>query len=254
MNIVLHQFQASHFNEKARWALGYKALAHQRQSYLPGPHIPAIKKLSGQSQTPVLALDGKIISGSAAIIDALEEAYPTSNRLYPSDPELRAQALALQEKFDRELGPAVRTVVFAQLINHVGYLARMFARHKSALALFTYLATLPLVKPLIAKGNGADDPENVKRARNIVDGYLEDLANRTAAEDYLVGNEFSVADLTAAALLAPLVALDHPDMQRPQPVPASMQTMYDAYASQPALQWVKTMYQRHRSLEPQPNG
>lgn len=54
-DIVLHQFAFSHFNEKARWALQYKGVDYKRESYLPSLHMPQIKKLSGQSYTPVTA-------------------------------------------------------------------------------------------------------------------------------------------------------------------------------------------------------
>lgn len=35
--ITLHPFPASHYNEKARWALDLKAVPHDRVSLLPGP-------------------------------------------------------------------------------------------------------------------------------------------------------------------------------------------------------------------------
>ncbi len=68
MAIVLHQFEFSHFNDKARWALDFKGIEHRRESYLPGPHMFFIRRLSGQAQTPVLAVDNEVIPGSAAII------------------------------------------------------------------------------------------------------------------------------------------------------------------------------------------
>jgi hypothetical protein len=46
--LTLHQFLYSHFNEKARWALDHKGIPHQRRAYLPGPHRPAMQRLSGQ--------------------------------------------------------------------------------------------------------------------------------------------------------------------------------------------------------------
>jgi glutathione S-transferase len=67
-DLVLHMFPASHYNEKVRWALDWEGLPHQRVSYLPGPHMPQIRLLSGQAQTPVLLTKGRTISGSARII------------------------------------------------------------------------------------------------------------------------------------------------------------------------------------------
>ena len=141
-DLVLHQFLYSHFNEKARWALDFKGVPHQRRPYLPGPHRPAMQKLSGQGQTPVLTIGAEVISGSARIIDSLETRYPEP-ALYPVDPSARTEALALQKRFDEEVGPAVRTALFSVLIDEGGYLTRMFARDASAPVRMLYRGNLP---------------------------------------------------------------------------------------------------------------
>jgi len=61
MKLELHQFPYSPFNEKVRWALAFKGLEHRRINYMPGPHMRSIRKLSGQTTTPVLCMDGDAI-------------------------------------------------------------------------------------------------------------------------------------------------------------------------------------------------
>lgn len=243
--ITLHQFLYSHFNEKARWALDFKGIEHQRRSYLPGPHIPKINRLSGQRQTPVLEVDGQIITGSAAIIDLLESRVPEP-ALYPADPVRREAALALQTHFDSEVGPATRTALFSVLVNEGGYLTRMFARDAGTLNRLLYRATFPLARGLIARGNGVTDPDNVHKAFAITEAALDEVANQTGGSGYLCGDTFTVADLTAASLLAPLVRLEHPDMARPQPVPQAVSVFYQRWSAHPALDWVRRQYQLHR--------
>ncbi len=51
--LTLLQFPYSPYNEKARWALDYKRVAHRRRSFLPGPHKLKIRRLTGQSGLPV---------------------------------------------------------------------------------------------------------------------------------------------------------------------------------------------------------
>ncbi len=242
---VLHQFLYSHFNEKARWALDFKGIPHQRRSYLPGPHRPAMQKLSGQGQTPVLSIGDEVISGSARIIDLLENRYPDPP-LYPAEPELRTAALTLQSRFDEEVGPAVRTALFSVLISEGGYLTRMFAKDASPPLRLLYRATFPLARGMIARGNGVTDPENVQRAFATTQATLAEVAEQTAATGYLLGNTFSIADLTAAALLAPLASLGHPDMARPQPVPAALSEFYARWADDPGIAWVRKQYAEHR--------
>lgn len=245
MNIVLHQFEFSHFNDKARWALDFKGIGHERVSYLPGPHMLYIKRLSGQPQTPVLAINNDIVAGSAAIINRLEQDHP-SPALYPEDPAERAEALSIQERFDQEVGPATRTAIFSRLIEEGDYLCAMFGRAASPLKRKLYRASLPLAKPMIAKGNGTVDPENVSRCFALTEKTLEEVAERTAATGFMVGERFSVADLTAAALLAPLSNPEHPDMARPKPIPQSVAALIAPYADHAAIQWVNRMYREYR--------
>ena len=86
--IELHQFSHSHYNEKVRWALDYKRIPHVRINYLPGPHVPQIRRMTGQTEVPVLRIDGRVVHGSATIIDLIEQRFP-SPPLYPADAAAR---------------------------------------------------------------------------------------------------------------------------------------------------------------------
>src|SRR5262245_66603262 len=109
--LVLHQFVGSHFNEKARWALDWKGLPHRRRTYFPGPHAPAMLRLSGQRTTPVLVIDGEVIAGSAAILAALEERFP-EGPILPTDHELAAREVALLGLVVFVVGAAIATDMF----------------------------------------------------------------------------------------------------------------------------------------------
>lgn len=242
--VTLHQFSSSHYNEKARWVLTYKNVAHQRIGHLPGPHIRVMKKLSGQSSTPVLDWGGKIIPGSAEIVsfvDSMVDAKP----LYPELAEDRECVLAWCRRLDDELGPAVRTLAWSGIINHNQYAISVFGRGKSSIKLMFYGLLFPVLKPLIAKANGVN-PENIARSGEIVARYLDEVAEAVSKTGYLVGDRFTAADLTAAALLAPLANPGHPDMRRPEPVVDSLQAILDRYSSHPAIAWVEQQYRQHR--------
>ena len=245
MGITLHQFEFSHFNDKVRWALDFKGIEHQRKSYLPGPHMPKMKKLSGQAQTPVVSLEGRVIAGSAQIIDALELRFPTPS-LYPVDEVLRKQALALQSRFDEVVGPATRTALFSELIHELGYIAKMFGNSASRPSQLIYRGVLPVVKGIMAKGNGVTDPDNVTQAFEILQQTLDEVADVTQNTGYMVGDRFSIADLTTAALLAPFANPDHVDMRRPVPMPQSISELLAKYNDHPAIHWVGRMYAEHR--------
>ncbi len=247
--LTLHQFEVSHFNEKARWALDYKKLDHNRESYLPGPHIPAIKKLTGDSTTtPVLQVRSEgpdqIISGSAKIIDWLEQQHPTPP-LYPEDEALRKLALDTQQHFDEIVGPAVRTLLFSVMVDEAAYVCGTFGSKKPWLKRVAYRMTYPLAKPLIKKGNGVF-PDNIDKSLKITKETLADIETKIKPTGYLAGAAFSVADLAVASLLAPLTMVDHPDMKRPGVVPDSVQTFVEQWQDHPVIHWVHGIYSKHR--------
>ena len=65
---------------------------------------------------------------------------------------------------------------------------------------------------------------------------------------YLVGDAFSVADLTAAALFAPLVVPPELQYRLPEPLPSVLVEHQRALADHPAYRWVADMYRRHRGV------
>ncbi len=95
---------------------------------------------------------------------------------------------------------------------------------------------------------GGDAPGDVERAIGLTQWALDETAERISTNDYLVGESFTAADLTAAALLAPIASVGHPDMSRPQPIPGSVARFLVRYQSHPTIEWVALMYRRHRPL------
>jgi glutathione S-transferase len=243
--IVLHQFVSSHFNEKARWALDWKGLPHRRVTHFPGPHAITMLRLSGQTATPVLLLDGAAIAGSAQIVAALDARFP-ERRLLPADPKHAERALALASHFDAEVGPAVRTAVFSVLIRDPDQLCRTFSQGKPAWSSRLYRAAFPLTKAIIARANGVTDPANIERAFAKSGAALDQIVREVGPSGQLVGDGFSLADLASAALLAPLVSPDHPDMRPPGPRPPALEAFLARFASHPGVAWVREQYRKHR--------
>ena len=62
---------------------------------------------------------------------------------------------------------------------------------------------------------------------------------------YLVGDAFTVADLTAAALFTPVLAPPERPFA-PRAVTAPVQELRDELAARPGGAWVAEMYHRHR--------
>src|SRR5438094_4763157 len=113
---LLWHIPLSHFNERVRWTLDYKRITHRRR-VLGADYLIRAWHATGRGTLPILFLDGRAIGDSTHIIAALEERYPEPP-LYPGDAAALHRALALEEYFDKQLGPALRAAIVTPLFRH----------------------------------------------------------------------------------------------------------------------------------------
>ena len=241
---VLWHLKVSNYNEKARWALDYKQILHTRCAAVPGPHRAIASRLTGGSTFPILLIDGKAIGDSTQIIEELEQRYPEPP-LYPSDPAQRRRALELEDFFDEQLGPYARLLFVHHVLSDADLTLHAFVPDLHSVSLALGRRAFPAIRRRVRAEFGITD-ERVALAY----GKLAVVGARFRAElepsGYLVGRAFSVADLTLAALIAPLVAppeFPYPQPQRRHPQLAPLR---EALAREGLLSWASGMYARHR--------
>jgi glutathione S-transferase len=241
---VLWHLKVSHYNEKARWALDYKGVRHVRRAAIPGRHAPIARRLSGGQTFPVLVLDGQPIGDSTRIIEELERRQPEP-ALYPADPEARRRALELEDYFDEGLGPQVRMLVIHHLLPDANLMLGTFTPDLRGARRLMARATFPPLRRRIAAQFGIDDG-SVAAAYDQVRAAGELFARERQPSGYLVGDRFTVADLTLAALCSPAVAPEqfpYPQPQRDHPRLARLRA---ALAESGLAGWVRDIYARHR--------
>jgi glutathione S-transferase len=247
---ILWHIVVSHYSEKVRWALDFKSVEHERRAPLPGMHIPVALWLTrGRSATfPVLGLDGARIGDSTAIIAALEDRYPDPP-LYPQDRAERRRALELEDWFDEELGPHMRRLVFHELRGDPERFTEVAAQ--AAPGVFARLgpAAGAYGRAFAGARYGARKADAAERSRERVVMALDRLEAELDGREYLVGEHFTVADLTAAALFYPLVY--------PPEATATIERMSEPYerfrasvSERPGYGWVQEMFRRHRRAAP----
>ena len=241
---ILWQFKYSHYNEKARWALDYKQVSHVRRSLLPGAHMLPILLRTGQKQVPVLQLHNRTVPDSTRIIEAIEAAYPEPP-LYPSDPSARRRALDLEEFFDTELGPHIRLAWFHELLTEPSYVASQLSVDFSAPARRVFRALFPVTRRVMRADMGIN-ARNAEPARAKVAAAFDRLEAELQPSGYLVGDGFTVADLTAAALFSPLVMPAQFPYPLFTPLPAAAQRWRESLTARRGFQWVADIYHRHR--------
>lgn len=242
----LWQFNFSHYNEKARWALDHKQIRHKRTTFLPGTHVLPALMATGSRTLPILKTKDKAIADSTAIIAWLEEHHP-SHPLYPEDPDLRQEALDWEEDLDEHFGVATRQLGGDGALSDPAYLTAALAQSVSAPFNLGIKYSWPLIALPAAFARGFTQAD-LAGARKTIETTFDRIEARIADHKYLVGKHFSVADLTAASLALPIVIYPQFKHKPEEPVPASLQEVYDAYEDRPAVHWLKQLYHKHRGL------
>ena len=247
---TLFQLDISHYSEKVRWALDHKRVPHVRRSPLPGSHIPIAFALTrGKSvYLPLLQMDGRTIADSTAILAALEESHPDPP-LYPADPEQRHRALALEDFFDEELGPHARLLPFHELTAEPAMFAAVAAE-----AVPGPLGNAEALVGLYARTYtglrfGVRDEAAAAVAREKIVAALDRLEAELEANgggEFLVGDSFSVADLTAASLFYPVVGPEEGPLPANSPTPPRFAAFRAEIDQRPGYVWVEETFRRHR--------
>ena len=241
---LLWHIPLSHYNEKVRWALDYKGITHRRRVLGPDYLIRAWRA-TGQGKLPILWLNGRAIADSTRIIAALEERYPEPP-LYPRHPAERQRALALEDELDETLGPALRAAIVTPLFQkHPDVALRVLTTGMPEKAYGT-LRPLLRVFPLYYRFRHKISEANLEKDRAVVAAALDRIEQERQGRAFLVGDAFTVADLTAAALLGAL--LQPPEIQYPLQVelPSYLQAYRAPLLRHPAAQWATDIYRLHR--------
>jgi glutathione S-transferase len=240
--IRLWHLDVSHYNEKARWALDYKRVPHVRRAVPPGVHFGLALGMTGGLTLPIVSFDGQAVGDSTAIIAELERRFPEP-ALYPDDPAERARALELEELFDEELAPEIRRALLVHVLADPQLAMLAAAPDGGTLRRAFLRPAVPMVVRAVGARHGVTE-ESAERGLIRTRAMLDRLAAEIGPSGYLVGDAFTVADLTAAALSFPLA----PDrFLRPvhRAAPQLME-LREELSVHPAVEYVHEMYERHR--------
>ena len=241
---VLWQYSFSNYNEKARWALDFKHTPHRRRSVMPGG-FRSLWMSRGDRTLPAIDLDGEWIIDSTAIIAALEARQP-GPPLHPADPEEQRRALELEDYFDEHAGHDMRRVGFWELRENLDYGLDFMTTDqppiRARMGKVGLRVAFPVVWSYMNRRYDFTEPA-VEQSTGVLVAALDRIESERDGRDYLVGESFTVADLTAAALLYPLVW--PPEFPYELPEPRRWEFL-EPMRDHPALDWIREMWRRHR--------
>jgi glutathione S-transferase len=238
----------SHYCEKARWGLDRARIAYREERHAPGFHAFAVRRLGGRRATPILVTSAGVIADSTEILLWANGRAADGCDLYPQDAAARAEVLALEDRFDEDLGPHVRRAIYFDLLPVPGLTIPLMTYRVPRLE----RTLLPLLyRPLrkVMRTSMRIDAEGARRSFDRLMGTMDAVSDRLAdGRRYLMGDRFGAADITFASLAAPAVCA--PGYAVPLPgleeLPAQAARLVRAVRQTPAGAFCLRMYRDER--------
>ena len=237
----------SHYCEKARWGLDRVALPYREE-----PHIPLLSRLatrrSDGDTVPLLVHGDLRLTDSTDILVHLDSTRG-GDLLYPRDAQLRREVDALEDRFDKDLGTHVRRWAYTHLLPEKALLRELWARGAPRHETLWLPLIVPLGRALLRKAykvTPAGAARSTERVREIFHEVGERLKD---GRRFLAGDRFTAADLTFAALAAPVVfpAECRATLPALEQAPEAMQADIRSFRATAAGEFALRLYSQERS-------
>jgi glutathione S-transferase len=194
----------SHFCEKARWGLDRAGLPYIEKGYAPVIHRLAVMP-RGSTTAPVLVEHGRTVRGSTAILEVCDRKGHAPVPLYPDDVLTRREVEKLVARYDAQLGPVTRLWLYSWALDDHEQLLRFSSAGLSRGQRRRLRRMLPGVARILRTVMKIG-PETHERSARQTDEELALASERLSdGRQYLAGERFTAADLTFAALAAPVL-------------------------------------------------
>ena len=170
MVLLVHSSISPH-SRKVRILMAEKKMLFVLKEEIPWALSKDIMKINPAGELPVFIYDGNIISGNYAITEFLEETY-SQNRMISGSNKDRAEIRRLIDWFDNKFYREVYQYIAGEKIYN------RFALHQPP------------------------ESKRIKAGINNLRFHLEYIDWIVERNNYLVGSDFSLADISAAAQLS----------------------------------------------------
>lgn len=237
----------SHYCEKARWALDRAGVGYSERRHLQLFHRIPVRLAKGRRTTPVLTTAEGSYCDSSDILQYCESFVDRSSKLYPENG--RAEVMAFERELDTGFGVATRKLFyFAMRSAGRSYFLRVNNQgapwwQRAALHVFYPFASRYAVRHL------AINSQSIAQAKVEISATLAHVSERLSdGRSFLFGDTFTAADLTFAALSAPLSFPPEYGVRLPKrdALPTVVADVIQPFAGHPALDFARRIYQEHR--------
>jgi glutathione S-transferase len=175
----------------------------------------------------------------------LEDEFPETPPLYPGDQAARDRALELEDLLDEQLGPHIRRAWFAEMLKYPDYAAAAITSAESERTRRRYRRWFWA----LAFAMRRDMKLSKKRAVEswaATESILDRIAAEIGGSGYLAGDAFSIADLTACSLMAPVLPAAVCPLAPDREMPDELEAFRARVADHPAVEWAAGIIRRHR--------
>ena len=194
----------SHYCEKVRWALDRQRIPYREEGHAPLLHALSTLPATGfrVRTTPVLIDDNPgarhVIADSTDCLRYLATHYGASWLYAPPE------AALLEDQLDSELGPHTRRLVYFYILPDAGRVVPLLTRETPALEARLAAPLFPLIRRIMQRAMRID-AAGAERSREKVRQQLDLISERLRdGRRYLCGDALSAADITFAAMAAPV--------------------------------------------------
>jgi glutathione S-transferase len=215
MSHVLVTMPFSHFCEKARWSLEAAGVPFVEEGHCPILHRMAVKRVGGRGSVPVLAVEGgSPIDDSPLIVQFADAQAPPARKLWPAAGAARDDGLALERRLDVDFAPHVRRFIYFHVLPRRDQTLRLFGidvpPREHALARVAF----PLMRVVMRRFMRVHEA-GMLRSRDAMRRTFDAIGERLRdGRPYLLGDDFSAADITFASFAAPVLQPpEHPKVR-----------------------------------------
>lgn len=195
----------SHYCEKARWALERVGVPYRERAHIQAIHRAAALRAGGGLTVPVFVCSEGVLADSDEILAWTDRRAPAGREIYPSERDQLAEVRSLEADFNIGLGPWGRCWLYQQLRKRRDLAVSYGCAGVPAWERATLKLAYPLMITIVARILDVT-PATAADAEVQVRASFEQVGKRLAdGRPYLCGERFTAADLTFAALAAPML-------------------------------------------------
>lgn len=243
---TLYTFAPSHFSEKGRWALDYAGIDYREVRLLPGFHRFSLRRVGAGKSVPALKTASKVLIDSPSILAFASDHLPTELSLYPQPWTQEIQTF--EAWLGKALGRKVPVFAYHYLLPHRRLILPLLTEGCRGWQARIFPFLFPLISRGMRKGLRIHQ-SSADAALCSIREALDEVARKISdGREYLFGSSFTAADLSLAALTAPLFqeplygGTRIPSEGLPEPLPDLLADL----KHHPVASFTSQIYQRHR--------